>query len=354
MTSHAIPMPASTGPVPATVTSQTCRDIPILSYGAEDKLKVRERPLEEVGPQDLAIAVKYSGVNFADIQMRLGFYPDAPRKPFVPGYEVSGVIEAVGSEVSRFEVGDEVMAGTFFGGYASRVVIPAYQASPIPAVTSLAEAAAIPVNFITAQVALFEMGRIREGDKVLIECATGGVGTLAVQMARHVGAEVVGLTTSPHKKSYIEALGATAYTREEFRADDAIRGFDCVVNASGGRSIKRQMKRLNLTGRIVCMGLNSGVKDGKRSVLRMARAALQMPRISVLRLFDANVGVYGLNALHIMEDERWIQRMTEGFATVDDMQLKPHIGGVFPAEEVAEAHRFLQTRQALGKVLLEW
>ena len=332
----------------------TYQDIPIQTYGAADKLHLREQPNLPVGDEDVAIAVKYSGINFADIQMRLGYYPDAPSKPFVPGYEVSGVIEAVGKDVTTFKPGDEVMAGTFFGGYASRVTIPAYQAFPRPKVTDLAQAAAVPVNFITAQVALFEMGRLRAGDKVLIECATGGVGTLAIRMAHHVGAEVIGLTTSPHKKAYIENLGATAYTRDEFDSNDTITDFDFILNASGGKSIKHQMKRLRYTGRIVCMGLNSGVKDGKRNIFRIARAAMQMPRIPVFRLFDVNQGVFGLNALHIMEDETWVRRMTESFASIDEMGLQPHVGKVFEAADVASAHEFLQTKQAVGKVLLEW
>jgi len=332
----------------------TYTDIPIEKYGSANHLRIREQESGPVGPDDVAIAVKYSGINFADIQMRLGFYPDAPPKPFVPGYEVSGVIESVGEQVDGFAPGDEVFAGTFFGGYASRVTIPAYQAFPLPKATTLAQGAAVPVNFITSQVALFEMGRIRKGDKVLIECATGGVGTLAIQMARHVGAEVVGLTTSPHKKDYITNLGATAHTRDEFVADESISGFDMILNASGGKSIKHQMGRLRYSGRIVCIGVNSGVKDGKRNFFRIAKAVVQTPRIAVIGMFDKNVGIYGLNALRIMDDPEWVKRLTESFASIDEMNIVPHVDKVFPADEVAAAHEYLQTKKAVGKILLEW
>lgn len=330
------------------------RAIAIEKFGAAGTLSVRERASDPVGPDDVSIAVKYSGINFADIQMRLGFYPDAPKKPFVPGYEVSGVIDAVGSNVADLEVGDQVAAGTYFGGYASRITVPATQAFPLPAGSDLADGAALPVNFFTAQLALFEMARVRAGDKVLIECATGGVGTLAIQMALHAGAEVVGLTTSPNKKPYITDLGAVAYTREDFYKDSSIKDFDFILNASGGSEIKKQLPRLRMTGRMVCVGISSGLKDGKRNFFRIARAALATPRLSILKMFDSNTGVYALNALHVLQDPVWVKRLTESLSTVEEMGLRPHIGKVFAADDVAQAHEFLQTRKATGKVLLEW
>ncbi len=335
--------------------TQTQRDvIAIQKYGPAHVLAMTERPLDPVGDDDVAIAVKYSGVNFADIQMRLGFYPDAPKRPFVPGYEVSGTVERVGKNVSRFKVGDPVVAGTYFGGYASEVTIPAIQAFPLPANTDLRGAAALPVSFFTAHLALSEMGRVRAGDRVLIECATGGVGTIAVQMARHLGAEVVGLTTTPAKKEYIASLGATPYTREEFFADPSIDNFDFILQASGGKEVRRQLPRLGLTGRMVCMGLNSGVKDGRRNFLRLATAVVQTPRLSVLEMLRKNVGVFGLNALHVLRDPKWVERLTASLENAGEMRLEPHIGKVFAAGDAAQAHRYLETRQATGKVLLEW
>ncbi len=330
------------------------QEIVIEKYGAASALTLRERPADPVGPDQVAIAVKYSGINFADIQMRLGFYPDAPKRPFVPGYEVSGVVEAVGKDVTGLAIGDQVLAGTYFGGYASRVTIPAIQVVPLPKNVDLAAGAALPVNFFTAHLALFEMARVRGGDRVLVECATGGVGTLAVQMARRVGAEVVGLTSSPGKKQYISDLGATACTRDEFYADESITGFDFILNASGGSEIRRQLPRLGYTGRMVCMGLNSGVKDGKRNIPRIALAALRTPRLRILKMFEKNIGVYALNALPILRDESWIRRLTDRVAQAGDMNIVPHVGKIFPATDAPAAHAYLETRQALGKVLLEW
>ncbi len=329
-------------------------EIAIEKFGTAHSLTYRDRAIVPPGPGEVAIDVKYSGVNFADVQMRLGFYPDAPKKPFVPGYEVSGVVSEIGAGVTNVKKGDQVVAGTYFGGYASRVSIPATQVFPLPKNATLETGAALPVNYFTAQLALHDMARIREGDKVVIECATGGVGTLATQMARAAGAEVVGLTTSPHKKGFIEALGAKAYTLDEFYADSTLGGFDLIVNSSGGAHIQRQRKRLGLTGRMVCLGMSSGVKDGRRNFARIALAALRTPRISVLKLFDANTGIYALNALHVLRDPVWVERMTKSLVAVDKLDLKPHVGKVFAAKEAGAAHAFLETKQATGKVLLAW
>jgi 2-desacetyl-2-hydroxyethyl bacteriochlorophyllide A dehydrogenase len=330
------------------------QQIAIEKFGSAATLHVSALTPRAPTDDEVAIDVAYSGVNFADIQMRLGFYPDAPKKPFVPGYEVSGTVTAVGKSVRDIKPGDAVVAGTYFGGYASHVTIPARQVFKLPSSVDLAGGAALPVNYFTAQLALFEMARVRKGDRVLIECATGGVGVLAIQMARHVGAEVTGLTTSAHKKSFIEALGATAHTRDEFRADTSLRGYDMILNASGGAQINWQRERLGITGRMVCIGLSSGVKDGKRNYFRMGLAALQMPRISVIKLFDANTGIYALNALHVLRDPTWIERLTKAMVGVDQMGLRPHVGKVFPATQVGDAHAFLETKQATGKVLLQW
>ncbi len=331
------------------------REIVIAKYGPAQTLQMKDQSPSPPAAGEVKIDVRFSGINFADIQMRLGFYPDAPKKPFVPGYELSGVVSAVGKDVTRFQEGDKVVAGTVFGGYTSSINLPEKNVFPLSKGSDLASGAAMPVNFFTAHVALHEMARIRKGDRIMIDCATGGVGTLAIQMALRAGAsEVVGLTSTPAKKTYIRNLGATAMTREEFDADASVKDFDFILNASGGAEVRPQMKRLRITGRIVCLGLNSGIKDGKRNPFRMIKAAVQMPRVSILKLFNVNQGVFALNALHVLQDEYWIGRLAEAYAELEDAPLVPHIGRTFKADKVADAHEYLQTKKAVGKVLLEW
>jgi 2-desacetyl-2-hydroxyethyl bacteriochlorophyllide A dehydrogenase len=330
------------------------QSIQIEKYGPATDMHFHTLDAREPGEDEVAIDVAYSGINFADIQMRLGLYPDAPKKPFIPGYEVSGKVTAVGKGVVGVKKGDDVIAGTYFGGYASHVTLPVRQVFKLPEGIDLEAGAALPVNYFTAQLALFEMARIRKGDRILIEPATGGVGVLAIQMARFIGAEVTGLTTSPHKKGFIEELGAKAYTVDEFKADKSLEGYDLVINSSGGIAIEWQRKRLGMTGRIICLGMSSMTKNGKRNYVKIASALLRTPRISVLKLFDANTGVYALNALNILRDPVWAEKLTSSMSEIQAMHLKPHVGKVFEATDVAAAHAFLETKQATGKVLLHW
>lgn len=335
-------------------TATTHREVYIHKAGAADSMSFRDGTVAAPAAGEVTIDVAYSGLNFADIMMRLGMYPDAPKRPFVPGYEVSGTVRAVGPGVAGFAVGDLVMAGCYFGGYAARVTIPARQVFKLPAGFDLAQAAALPVAFFTAHMALVEMARVRAGDKVLIDCATGGVGTIAMQIARRAGAEVVGLTSSASKKAYIEGYGARALTHAEFAADKTVTGFDIILNSGGGKSIQAQRARQALGGRIVCFGVSSAVDDGKRNIFKALGAIIAMPKISVMKLFEKNQGVFGLNVLKVMEDPAWVARLTAAMSSIGELDLKAHVGKVFPATEVAAAHHLLETRGATGKVLLKW
>ena len=338
----------------STSTTTTHREVFIHKAGAADSMSFRDGTAPTAGAGDLTIDVAYSGLNFADIMMRLGMYPDAPKRPFVPGYEVSGVVRAVGKGVTGFAVGDHVMAGCYFGGYAARVTVPAAHVYKLTPGFDLAQAAALPVAFFTAHMALVEMARVRAGDKVLIDCATGGVGTIAMQIAKRAGADVVGLTSSESKKSYIEGYGVRAMTHAEIAADKSVTGFDIILNSGGGKSIQAQRARQGINGRIVCFGVSSAVDDGKRNIFKALGAILAMPKISVMKLFEKNQGVFGLNMLKIMEDPTWVARLTAAMSTIGDLDLKAHVGKVFPATEVAAAHHLLETRGATGKVLLRW
>ncbi len=329
-------------------------EIVIERNGPAETLVVRSTPFDtrlQDNNNEVLIDVHFSGINFADTMMRLGLYPDAPSKPFVPGYEVSGTVTAVGRAVTQFKPGDRVMAGSYFGGYASAVRLPSWQVLPLPPGLSLEEGAALPVNFVTAYVALVSMGRIVKGDRVMIDCASGGVGTLAVQLCKNLSTTVVGLTSSSQKKAFIEALGATAYTHDEFTSDPALAEFDLILNSQGGASIQHHLSRLAPAGRIVCIGMSSGLTDGKRSIPRLLKAVLQMRTISLLKLFDENKGVFGLNVLRLFEKPAWLGPR---LAAITQYPVKPHVDRIFPFPEAANAHRYLETRQAKGKVLLGW
>lgn len=303
----------------------------------------------KLADDSVRVKVAYSGINFADIIMRLGLYPDAPPYPFVPGYELSGEIIEVGSKVQDFKPGDKVMAGTKFGGYSSEVILPASQVVSIGEL-SLEQAASLPVSFLTSYLVFFEEGRIRNGDKILIDCATGALGQLSFQMFQGMGIELVGLTSSPVKKEGIQKFGAKAYTHEEFYQSDE-KDFDMILNSQGGSSIKKHYERLAPTGRIICIGASSLFENGKRSWLKAIKGFVQMPKFGSIELMNDCKGVMGLNVLRLFDGTDYLMNLLKKAEMFD---LKPHVDKVFDASEVSKAHEYIESKRARGKVLLKW
>ncbi len=325
--------------------------IEITKYGPAHGLTFKNNQVKaNLAEDEVNIEVAYSGVNFADIVMRLGMYQDAPPKPFTPGYEISGIVKEVGVKVTKFKIGDKVMAGTRFGGYTSNIILPEWQVLSLSDELTLEEGAAIPVNFITAYIALHEFGRIRSGDKILIECATGGVGVYCMGLAKKAGATVIGLTSSPAKKEFIESLGATAYTHEEFAKSDE-KDFDFILNSTGGKSIKDQYNRLGMSGKLTCIGLQQAIQNGNANIFAKLKAVLQTPWYPLLKLVMQSKSVSGFNALKYFDDDDWMQK---NLHRVEETRIKPVIGGVFDSKKAGDAHSFLEQKKAKGKVLIKW
>ncbi|MCW2959230.1 MAG: oxidoreductase, partial [Solirubrobacterales bacterium] len=254
------------------------RAVVITAHGSYDVLRVQERPDPACGAGQVGIEVKAAGVNFADVMARMGLYPDAPDTPCVVGYEVSGIVTEVGDGVQGIAVADRVMAGTQFGGYAERVVVPASDVVPLPDALSFEQGAAIPVNYATAWAGLVGYGSLREGDRVLLHAAAGGVGIAATQIARRHGGEVWG-TSSPAKHEAIRGFGVQHpldYTRRGW--EKGLPSFDLVMDAIGGESLRRSYGMLRAGGRVVAFGASSVVAGEKRSLLKAAPQALRMVR----------------------------------------------------------------------------
>ena len=332
--------------------------------GGPEVLQVQERPDPQVGPGEVRIAVKAAGINFADTMARVGLYPDAPKPPCVMGYEVAGEVESLGEGVSNFTVGDRVMAGTRFGGQAELVTVPADQALPLPERLSFEQGAAFPVNYGTAYAALIIMGSLRDGNRVLIHAAAGGVGIAATQIARNVGAEIFG-TASPAKHDAIRAQGvahAIDYRSHDFEAE-AMRitngeGVDLVIDALGPTSFRKDYRLLRSGGRLVMYGLSEVTNEGGRDIPAALKSLAKMPLATIpwwksLALMNENKGVFGLNMLKWWEREGSLDRVTEPLmADLEAGRLEPVVAEVFPFERAGEAHEFIAQRRNVGKVVL--
>jgi NADPH:quinone reductase-like Zn-dependent oxidoreductase len=340
------------------------RAVVLTGTGGPEVLQVQERPDPSVGPGEVRIAVRAAGINCADTLSRVGLYPDAPKTPCVLGYEVAGEVESVGEGVDGWKVGDRVVAGTRFGGQAELVSVPAARALRLPDRLSFEQGAAFPVNYGTAYAALVVMGGMREGDRVLIHAAGGGVGISATQIARNAGAEVFG-TASPAKHEAIRAQGVTHaidYRGQDFEAEvmrlTGGEGVDLIMDALGPTSFRKDYRLLRPGGRLVMYGLSENTDNGVRSIPATLRSLAKMPLATMpwwksLMVMNENKGVFGLNMLSWWDREGNLDRVTEPLlADLEAGRLEPVVAEAFPFDRAGDAHEFIAQRRNVGKVVL--
>lgn len=337
------------------------RQIWISKAGPPEVLVVKEAADPKPAAGELRIRVEASGVNFADVMGRMGLYPDLPRIPVVPGYEVAGRVDEVGAGVDASWVGRDVFALTRFGGYADIICVPQAQVFARPANMSAQAGASIPVNYLTAWQLIVAMGGLKAGETVLIHSAGGGVGIAATQIAKHIGATVIG-TASAAKHDALRALGADHlidYRTEDFEARarqiTGGRGVELILDAIGGESLKKGFRLLAPTGRLGMFGASSAATNKTGGYLGMLSMLTQTPwvQFNPLSLMNANKGVFGVNLGHMWgEVDRLGQWMDRLMGLWSEGAIKPQIDRAFPFAEAAAAHHFIQDRKNIGKVLL--
>lgn len=323
---------------------------------------IQTEPMETPVPAEgeVRVRVAYAGINFADLLMRLGFYNPRPPYPFTPGYEVSGVIDALGPDVTQFEVGQRVVAAMRHGGQASCVLAPVDRVIALPDAIPLDVAAATPVTYLTAHHMLHHLGHLRSDDTVLIHGGAGGVGTAALQLCRWAGVEKVWATSSKSKHDIITSYGARPIDRhsEDFaaivKAETEGRGVDHILDPIGGDHLRRSLSVLAEGGRLYTYGLSAAAPTGKRSLLKAVIALRKSPKFDPLKLMMRNrsvvgvhMGTWGDEAVMHAQLERIMEGITQG-------HLAPVIDRIFPAEDVQDAHQHLHDAKNVGKVLLSF
>jgi NADPH:quinone reductase-like Zn-dependent oxidoreductase len=278
----------------------------------------------------------------------------------VVGYEAAGVIDALGEGVTAPAVGARVMALSRFGAHADTLVVPAIQAIPIPDAMTFEEAAAIPVNYITAYHMLFRVGHLRRGTRVLVHMAAGGVGIAALQLCRTVPGVVTFGTASASKHDVLRAEGCdhpidyrTLDYAAEIRRLTADKGVDLVLDALGGKDWKKGLQLLGPAGLLIAFGFANMASGEKRSLLHAAREALGVPLLTPLSLMDKNRGVAGVNIGHLWSE---VELLREELVAVLELyqagKIKPRVSDVVPFARAADAHRILHQRRNVGKVVL--
>jgi NADPH:quinone reductase-like Zn-dependent oxidoreductase len=335
------------------------KHVVITATGGPEKLQLQEVADPQPQAGELRIRVRASGINFADILARQGLYPDAPKLPAVVGYEVSGVVDSVGPQADTAWIGKEVFALTRFRGYADTVVVPGSQAFAKPAALSFEQAAAIPVNYLTAWQLLVVMGALKEGETVLIHNAGSGVGLASIDIARHVGATIYG-TASAGKHAFLkqrglhEAIDYTKgdWTREVSRLTQG-RGVELITDPLGGSEWKKSYRALRHTGRLGMFGASTATESKLPGPLKLLKVGVGMPWFNPVALMNQNRSVFGVNLGHMWHEgpktTAWMKAVLEG---VDAGWVRPHVDRTFPLAQASEAHAYIEARKNTGKVLL--
>jgi len=275
------------------------------------------------------------------------------------GYEVSGVIEAVGDGVNSSFVGKSVAALTRFGGQSDLVVVKGTQIFEKPADLTFEQAAAIPVNYLTAYALLVVMGSLHAGESVLIHNAGGGVGLAALDTAKKIGAVTYG-TASPSKHKFLSERGLDHAI--DYRSQDWFpvlqqltngRGVDLIIDPIGGSNWKKSFASLRHTGRLGMFGVSTASANGLSGKLKLLKAVLQTPWFHALPLLNRNRGVFGLNLGHMWhEPEKIAVWMRDILSGVEEGWVRPYVDQTFSFDDVGKAHQYLEARKNIGKVVL--
>lgn len=318
------------------------KTILIEQHGGPEVLVLRERELRQAQKGEALVRIKAIGVNFVDIYWRTGFDPQP--LPLVPGLEAAGIVEAVGEGVDTVKPGDRVAFARQPATYAEACVVPADSLIPLPDDLPFEQGAAFPLQGMTAHYLIHDFRKPSPGDVVLIHAAAGGVGLLLVQWARHLGARVIGTVSTVEKAEAVRQAGAhdvIFYTQQDF-AEETMRltnghGADMIIDGVGHSTFADNMEAAAVRGHIVIFGAASGPADP----------------ISPNALMGRSLTLSGGDLRHFLQTPEEMRRrandVMEGMRTG---WLKQRIFRVLPMAEAAEAHRLLEGRQTMGKVLL--
>ncbi len=330
----------------------------VVRPGSLKHLTLQDDALLPPQKDEVQVAVRAIGLNFADIFSIWGLYKAAPKEPFTPGLEFAGVVMAVGPEVTRFRAGDRVMGITRFGAYTTGINISEKYLAPIPPEWNCSTAAAYLVQTITAYYGLFHLGALQPEQNILLHSVAGGVGLQALKIAKAQRCFVVGTVGSAQKVDLARAHGCDCVLvrgpkfEQELRHALGHRPLHLVFDTIGGRYFRIPWKMLAPMGRMIVAGSSRYASVGNRpSFLRLLWHYLTRPKIDPQALPEQNRGLLGFNLIYLYER---IEMLPPILAHLEQMQLTPpHVGHSFSFEQLREAILLFQSGKTVGKVVIQ-
>tara|TARA_Y100001970_G_scaffold291001_1_gene426641 strand:+ start:2296 stop:3330 length:1035 start_codon:yes stop_codon:yes gene_type:complete len=336
--------------------------IEYIKYGGPEVLQVQSFDLEEPKQNEIQIKTHFAGINFAEIMTRMGLYPGAPKPPSSIGGEASGEIIKIGEDVEGFNIGDKIMCFAPFNSYSSHINVNHQMVMKLPENYNAQEGAAFPVIYVTAYMMMFHLGNLKKNEYFFIQGAGGGVGTAAIQLAKSIGAIVIG-SSSGWKHEKLKQLGCDycidynkESAREQIMKYTNNYGVDLIIDPVGGKEWKESYKSLSPMGKLIVYGNQNMVSGNKRSAITMLKEYFSMPKIKPFEMIGSNKAVMGYHLGKLKGAEHKIQIAIDELNEIvkKNDNIKPVISKVFPYTEVAKAHQYIQNRKNFGKVLLDF
>jgi NADPH:quinone reductase-like Zn-dependent oxidoreductase len=324
----------------------------ITGRGGPEVFKRVEDKLPTPGPSHVRVKNLASGVAYADVLMRHGLYPKIPPFPFAPGYDIVGDIDALGPGVKQFSLGQRVAALTMIGGYAQYTLVPAAHLVPVPDQLDPAEAVSLVLNYVTAYQMLHRCAHLREGQRLLVHGAAGGVGTAALQLGKIAELQMFGTASKP-KHELVSSLGATPIDYRSENFVDRLKqlapgGMDCVLDPIGGKNWLASYHCLRVGGTLACYGASSAVAEGKLS------AGLGFAMLGLLKFVPDGKRAfwYNVKTLHDSHPAWFREDLTKLFVLLGERKIRPIIAVKLPLREAARGNELLEHAQVSGKIVL--
>ena len=322
------------------------RALLVTEYTAVNSLQLRDVPRPEVRPDGVRIRVKAAGIGFVDALKIAGRYQTKDPLPFVPGTEIAGIVDNLGDEVSGLHGGERVFGSVPRGGLAEEIALPACELYRIPDHLSFAQAAAVPVNYLTAAYGLMELAGLRSGQNLLILGAAGGTGTAAIKIAKMLGAHIIAAASTDEKRAFASAQGADElidYTAPDWRKTlefmTGVKRIDVIFDAVGGDISPVAFRTLGWRGRHLVVGFAGG----------------SIPALPFNIALLKGAALVGVDSAQIRrrEPEVYYRLMSDIASRLETGSIEPPPTMTFPFERFLDAFEAISSRRAVGKIVVE-